>query len=390
MELNLKDSVPGWIESLAKRGTRDLRLLAFGVFWAMFGFGAFSAAYNNFIVQVLHLTPFQLGMVESIRETPGFLVVVVAALTMTVAEPLVAAGALILFGVGIGAFYGVGGVPSMIVWSLVWSVGLHAWMTVQPSMTLALAEEKRKGRRLGQLMAISSLGTVLGMVLVLAAGSFIGFRIVFVISGLTIIFGASAVMAISRDIGHARKPRMAFKRRYGLYDMLTFLEGCRKQVFMTFAIYLLVRNYHTPLPLVAALMVFNNIVNFATFEWVGKMIDRFGERRVLFVCYSAAIPVFVGYAAIGVPLLLYTMYALDNFFYIGSIGSNTYLHKIAKPQDLHPALAMGVSANHAAAVAVPLVGGILWAKVRPRLCLLRWRGGRRVVGNRRHRNEGGG
>ena len=155
---------------------------------------------------------------------------------------------------------------------------------------------------------------------------------------------------------------MVFNSRYGLYYILTLLEGCRKQVFMTFAIFLLVRNYHTPLPVVAGLMIINNIVNFGTSEWIGRMIDRFGERRVLMVCYSAAIPVFIGYASIGVPLLLYGLYCLDNLFYIGSMGSTTYLQKVAEPQDLHPTLAMGVSFNHAAAVAVPLVGGLLWSR----------------------------
>ena len=230
------------------------------------------------------------------------------------------------------------------------------------SMTLALADEKKKGRRLGQLMAVSSLGTVIGMVLVLVAGNALGFRTIFVIAGVTILLGAVAIMAISKDIGHAEKPRIVFKRKYRLCSILTFLEGCRKQVFITFAVFLLVRNYHTPITVVAALMIFNNIINFATFEWVGKLIDRFGERTVLFVCYSAAIPVFIGYAAAGTPLLLYILYCLDNFFYIGSIGSTTYLHKIAKPQDVHPTLSMGVSMNHAAAVAVPLVGGLLWAR----------------------------
>lgn len=362
MEFSPKDVVPTWIGSIKTRGTRDLRLLAFGMFWAMFGFGAFNAAYNNFIVQVLNLKPAQLGIVESIRETPGFLIVIVAALTMRVAEPIVAAGALILFAVGIGAFYGVDSLPSLIIWSFVWSIGLHAWMTIQPSITLALAKKKNRGKRLGQLMACSSLGTVLGMVLVLSVGSIIGFRVIFVISGLTILIGAMAILAISKDIGHAEKPRMVFNTKYGLYYVLTLLEGCRKQVFITFAIFLLVRNYHTPLAVVAGLMIINNVINFGTSEWIGKIIDRFGERKVLLVCYSAVIPVFIGYASIGIPLLLYVLYCLDNLFYIGSIGSTTYLHKIAEPRDLHPTLAMGVSFNHAAAVAVPLAGGLLWAK----------------------------
>lgn len=360
LEPEQRSILPAWVVSFSKRGTRDLRLLAFGLFCAMFGFGAFNAAYNNFIVTILHIKPLQLGVVESVRETPGFLVVLVAALTMRIAEPIVAAGALVLVGIGVGAYYGVDSMPTLVVCSLIWSIGLHAWMPLNSSMTLALAHENKRGRRVGQLMAVSSLATVLGMALVLLAGKLIGYRLIFLISGLTILIGAAATLAIKKDIGDASKARMVFNTRYSLYYILTFLEGCRKQVFITFAIFLLVFQYDTKLWVVALLMIINNIVNFATSEWIGKMIDKHGERIVLMVCYAAAIPVFIGYAAIGIPWMLYVLYCLDNLVFIGGMGSTTYLHKIAKPEELHPTLAMGVSFNHAAAVAVPLIGGLLW------------------------------
>lgn len=349
------------VRRFVDRGNRDLRLLAVAFFTAMFGFGAFSAAYNNFIVDILHLQPGQLGIVESMRETPGFLMFAVAALTMRVAEPLLASLSLLLVAIGLAAYCGVHSLPSLVVWSVVWSMGLHAWMTLQPSITLSLSNSKNKGLRLGQLTAISSLGTILGMLMVLAGGYWLGFNRIFIISCIFVLIGAGAALGISRDIGEKEKPRLVFKKEYSLYYVLTFLEGCRKQVFLTFAIFLLVRNYHTPIRIVAMLMILNNVVNLSMSSWIGRMIDKFGERLVLIICYSAAIPVFIGYAMVHNAWLLYGLYALDNLFYIGSMGSTTYLHRIADPKDVMPSLAMGVSMNHAAAVAVPIVGGLLWA-----------------------------
>lgn len=362
MELNIKESRLANIGSFMKRGNRDLRLLAFGTFVAMFGSGVFNAAYNNFIVDALHLNSRQFGVVESIREVPGLLIVLIAALTMRLAEPIVAFGALFVYAVGIGAYYGVHNIPSLVIWSFIWSIGLHAWMTISPSITMNLAKEGKKGRRLGQLTAIASLSTIMGMMLVRFAGKQIGFRLIFVIAALAIITGAFAILAISKDIGHAKKPRLIYNKKYSLYYILTFLEGCRKQVFLTFAIFLLVKQYHTSLIVVANLMIINNFVNLATSEWIGRMIDKYGEKKVLAICYSAAIPVFIGYASIAIPFVLYILYILDNLCYIGSMGSTTYLQKIANPEDVHPSIALGVSFNHAAAVAVPLVGGLLWAK----------------------------
>ena len=351
------------IRSLASRGTRDLRLLVFTVFCYSFGFmGVYMATATNFAVQIIHIKPMQQGYLEAVRETPGFLVVLVAAVTMQFAEPILACMALSLLALGLAAYYGVHGFHALMFYSFIWSIGIHLWMTIQPSMTMSLAEKNSKGRRLGQLSAVGSLGTVLGMVLVREAGGYIGMRRLFLIAAVFIVSGAISAAFISKDIGHKEKPRLVWKRRYSLYYTLTFLEGCRKQVFMTFAIFALVFVYHVKLEYVATLMIINNVVNFILAPKVGRLIDRIGERKVLAFCYAALIPVFIGYATIKNPHVLFVFYCLDSLFFLGSIGLNTYLHKIADPVDVMPSLAMGVSMNHVAAVAVPLIGGYLWTK----------------------------
>lgn len=350
------------IRSFARRGSRDLRLLAAAAFCVWFGFGAYMATAVNFAVQLLNIQPYQQGIVESAREFPGFLMVVVAALTMRISESLLGSFALLLVALGMAAYYGIHSFASLIVYSIVWSIGLHMWMTIQPSMVLNLASENDKGRRLGQITAVQSLGTILGMGLVLLIGKVLGMRMIFVVAGIVIALGAISASMISRDIGHKEKPRFVWKRRYSLYYTLTFLEGCRKQVFLTFAVFALVRNYHTDVQMVALLMIFNNLVNITLAPRVGRLIDRIGERRVMAFCYSMLIPVFIGYALVRQVHVLYLLYCLDNLFFLGSIGLNTYLHKITDPQDLMPSLAMGVSMNHAAAVTVPVIGGFMWTK----------------------------
>lgn len=362
MAVESRESTLDSIRALSRRGTRDLRLLALAVFCVYFGFGAYNATVVNFAVQLLHIQPFQQGVVEAFREVPGLLLVLVAALTMRMSESLLGSLALMLVSLGVAAYYGIHSFAALIIYSLVWSLGLHIWMTVQPSMVLSLADQNSKGRRLGQIAAVQSFGTILGMGLVLLIGKVIGMRMTFAVAGVAILFGVVAAFFISRDIGHKEKPRLVWKRRYSLYYTLTFLEGCRKQVFMTFAIFALVRNYHTGVQMIAVLMIFNNLVNFTLAPKVGKLIDRIGERPVLAFCYAALIPVFIGYATVRHAHLLYVLYCLDNLFFLGSIGLNTYLHKIAEPEDVMPSIAMGTSMNHIAAVAVPLIGGYLWSR----------------------------
>lgn len=339
---------------------RNAILLAFAVFFLQLGFGAFTATNTNFQVQALNLTPTQLGHVEAIRELPGLVIVFIAALTMNIAEPLLAAIAMALIALGLGAYCTVNTFSALVVYSLVWSIGIHTWMTVQPSIVMALADKKSKGKKLGQFSAVAAVGTICGMGMVMFFGKYAGFHKIFFLSGVSAAIASIFAAFISRDIGNMKKPRLVFKPQFKKYYVLTFLEGCRKQIFMSFAIYALVRNYGTPMATVAFLMIINNIVNMIFAPMVGTLVDRIGERKVLLFCYTALIFVFIGYAAIDIPHVLYLLYCLDNLFYLGSVALSTYVEKISDSKDLMPTLAMGVSMNHGAAVTVPLIGAMLW------------------------------
>lgn len=363
MSPNIASNGIAHIKSLARRGSRDLRLLALTIFCISFGWGAYFSTFNNFVVETLNLQADQLGYLESLREMPGFLMVFVAALTMRVAEPILGSIALFLIAFGICGYSRVDNVTTLIIFSLIWSVGIHAWMPLSPSMALSLAHEGKQGRRLGQMGSIGAFGLICGMAMVFVLAKVLPFKSIFIVAGLAVAVGAVAVSMISKDIGHKEKPRFVLKRKYSLYYLLVFLEGCRKQVFITFAIFVLVRQFHAPLRVIALLMILNSLTNLFLASRVGRLIDKIGEKRILVVCYALLIPVFIGYATIKTPVALYCLYFADNLLFLGSIGLTTYLHKIAEPADVMPSLTMGVSVNHAAAVIVPVVGGLLWTRL---------------------------
>lgn len=340
---------------------RDLKFLWAAVFCLMFGFGIYGATFFNFATEVLKVQPREIGVVEAIRETPGFLCVLVAALTMRVAEPVLGSISLVLMTIGLGAYAWVGGVHSLVVWSFVWSVGLHTWMPIQSSLVMHLSDDGAKGKRLGQTACIGSIGGVLGMAAVMIVGLRLPYPQWFLLGSASMGVAALAMLMVRRDIGSADKPRFVWKPRYSLYYALTFLEGCRKQVFFTFAVYALTKVYSTQLRTIALLMVVNHLVNIFGAPRVGRMIDRIGERKILITSYTALIAVFLGYAIVEHAHVLYVLYCLDNLFYLSTTCLTTYLQKIAAPEDLMPTLSLGVTLNHTAAVLVPLIGGFLWA-----------------------------
>jgi MFS family permease len=93
---------------------------------------------------------------------------------------------------------------------------------------------------------------------------------------------------------------------------------------------------------------------------MGRWVDKYGERAMLSASYIGLAFVFFGYAVVTHRPTLYVLYCIDNVIFFGGIALTTYLHKLAPPEELKPSLAMGVTMNHFAAVASPLVGGLVW------------------------------
>src|SRR5207244_522710 len=59
--------------------------------------------------------------------------------------------------------------------------------------------------------------------------------------------------------------------------------------------------------------------------------------------------------------IFYTVFALDNLLFTGSVGIQTYIRHTAPREDLSASLAMGLTWNHVSAVTVPLAAGWIWA-----------------------------
>jgi predicted MFS family arabinose efflux permease len=154
--------------------------------------------------------------------------------------------------------------------------------------------------------------------------------------------------------------KMIFRRRYVLYYFLTFLAGARRQIFMAFSVYLLVKVFECTVTEITLLFVANNAVNFFLSPLIGRAIVRFGERSVLSVEYGGLIAIFLVYAFIEIKGVIVAMYLLDHILFNFSIAIRTYFQKVADPQDIAPSMAVGFTINHIAAVVMPVIGGALW------------------------------
>lgn len=152
-----------------------------------------------------------------------------------------------------------------------------------------------------------------------------------------------------------------FRREYGLYYLLTFLEGCRRQIFSIFASFALILVYHVPVQHMLLLQFVNSVLIAVTAPRIGKLVDRVGEKLPLTAYAIGLIVVFLGYATFENVWALYALFLIDNVLFSFGVGFTTYLHRIVRPAELTPSLAMGTTMNHIAAVTVPVGGAYLWS-----------------------------
>lgn len=308
----------------------------------------------------LGISGFQKGLIEAARETCGITALLIFALLAGMVERTIGFFAVAVFAIGLGAYFWVYEYFWVVALSLVWSQGLHVWMPLPSSMMLSLAEPGRTGRRLGQLQAVASIasGAALAVCWVMSV-SRVPIRPMYIMAGIVGLIGAGACLAIPRDI-KAPGPRFVFRRRYGLYYALCFLEGSRKQIFLAFAGFLLVKKYDTPLKDMILLMGVVQVITWLTSPALGRLIDRIGERSVLMFYSGCMVAFFVGYAFIPSRPLLWGLFVLDNALFSLGMALTTYVRKIAPVSEHTQTLSMGVAMNHVAAVSVPLAGAFLW------------------------------
>ena len=315
---------------------------------------------ENFLVEEIEASWFQRGLLESVREACGISALLLLALLAGFAEPLVAAVMLIVVGVGIGGYAFAPSYAWVVGISLVWSQGLHVWMPLPDSMALALAEPGRKGYRLGQTRSAGAIGFGTGLLSAYVLTQLgVPIRPLFLLAAVAGVLAAAACLGIPRQI-KTSGPRLVFRRRYGLYYILSFLEGWRKQIFLCFAAFLLVMEHQTDLKTMLLLWGGVQAIGYFAAPPVGRLIDRVGERKILVFYFACLTVFFLGYATIANKYVLYGLFVVDSAFFVFAMALTTYVGRLAPPNERTPTLSMGVAMNHAAAVIMPLIGGAVW------------------------------
>jgi len=352
----------------------QLKLFLLGMGLLGMSSGIFETTFNNFLHDKFNLTADTRGFLEFPRELPGFLTALFAGLLFFAPETWIAGLSALMIGVGmLGlAFWGDSWI-AMLCFMTLWSVGTHLVMPVRSSIGMELAKSNaEKGQRLGQIQGVGIAAAIVGCGVVWLAMQYIktGYGAIFFIGGFVSLVGAVALFAMRMPGAHLQRPKFVWNRHYWLYYVLSLLFGARKQVFITFGPWVLVKVFNQPVWIFAQLWIAASVLGIVFQPALGRAIDRFGERAVLMVDGVLTFAVCIGYGfahllpnPTAALWLLYACFVGDQLLFGTGMARDTYLSKIAlKPEHVAPTLSMGVSINHIVSMSMPALGGLMWMR----------------------------
>jgi MFS family permease len=161
------------------------------------------------------------------------------------------------------------------------------------------------------------------------------------------------------------------RKEYSLYYALSVLSGARKQIFMTFAPWVIVTIFNKPTQTIATLVLIGGVVGILFQPLLGKLIDKVGERAVLMSEAVLLVPVCLAYGFSGSVfsentafLITCVCYLIDQMLMSVGMARSTYMKKIAMQNaDIQPALSAALSIDHFFSIGVALIGGVIWNKL---------------------------
>lgn len=340
------------------------RYLLLLVIVANAGHQAWRTLLNNFAVEYIGVSGFQMGIVQSLREFPGFLTFLVVYVLLLFREHRLSAFSIILFGAGIvmtGIFTSFNG---LLITTFIMSLGFHYFETTRQSLVLQYFNREQSPLVLAQWRSLTAAANIFVGVAIWLIFRFTNILMTHTYQVMGTLIIAVGIYSLLKDPEDRELPvqhkKVIIRKRYWLFYTLNFLSGARRQIFVVFAVFMLVQKYQFTVWQISALFVINNIITWIVSPYIGRAINRFGERTMLTIEYVSLILIFIGYAVFEIKAIATLLYIVDHFFFNFTIGIQTYFHKTADPRDIAPSMAVSFSINHIAAIVIPAIGGALW------------------------------
>ncbi|EHK8986426.1 MFS transporter [Vibrio vulnificus] len=327
-------------------------------------FSTWMALLNNFVIEKAQFDGADIGLLQSVREIPGFLAFTVVFVLLFVREQrfMLISLAMLTLGTALTGFF-----PSLLgllATTLLMSTGFHYFETLKQSLSLQWLSKEEAPEMLGKLVSIGALASLVtyGAIWLLLEVWQLRFQMVYLLAGgvgfVLVMVMAFAFPQFQTTVVQNKK--LVLRKRYWLYYALTFMSGARRQIFTVFAGFLMVEKFGYSAADITLLFLANYLFNFLFAKRIGRFIGVVGERKALTFEYVGLIFVFVGYALVQSAEWAAALYIIDHLFFALASAIKTYFQKIADPADMASTAGVAFTINHIAAVVIPVTFGVIW------------------------------
>ncbi|MEA4860233.1 MAG: MFS transporter [Sphaerochaeta sp.] len=362
------------------RGDKAVRTFLATILFSGLAYGFYRGIQDNYLAEIVKISEFERGIVEFFREIPGLLLVFILAAMYRFSETKVfkIGTAIMLSGV-LGLLLLGSSKVVVILFMVVFSTGEHIVMPIKSSMSLSFAKNDKGGASLGVTSSISHGGNIIGFFLVsalffifsrigIARDSIIGFRTVFIIAAVLLLLSTLIVLTMKDQGKPVRRSRLYINRKYHKFYMLEVFYGARKQIFLTFAPYVLILFYGADTSVIALLLAICAVFGMLLSPAIGILVDKLGYKTIMVadtlilvvVClmYGFAHRLFPMHIAF---IVVCVNFVLDSIISLASMATNVYVRDLSSSrEELTATLTTGISVNHLISVLIALLGGYIW------------------------------
>ncbi|HAV1414047.1 MFS transporter [Vibrio parahaemolyticus] len=327
-------------------------------------FSTWMALLNNFVIEKANFDGADIGLLQSVREIPGFLAFTAVFVLWFIREQrfMLVSLAMLTLGTALTGYFPT--LYGLLFTTLLMSTGFHYFETLKQSLSLQWLSKEEAPEMLGKFISVGALASLFtyGAIWILLEQLKFDFKTVYLLAGgvgfVLIIVMALAFPQFKTAVPQNKK--LVLRKRYWLYYALTFMSGARRQIFTVFAGFLMVEKFGYSAADITLLFLINYLFNFLFAKRIGRFIGVVGERKALTFEYVGLIFVFVGYGLVQTAEWAAVLYVVDHLFFALALAIKTYFQKIADPADMASTAGVAFTINHIAAVVIPVTFGMIW------------------------------
>ncbi|MGR5510937.1 MFS transporter [Vibrio diabolicus] len=327
-------------------------------------FSTWMALLNNFVIEKANFDGADIGLLQSVREVPGFLAFTAVFVLLFIREQrfMLVSLAMLTLGTALTGYFPT--LYGLLFTTLLMSTGFHYFETLKQSLSLQWLSKEEAPEMLGKFISVGALASLFtyGAIWVSLEQLKLDFKTVYLMAG-GLGFVLILVMAFAFPQFKTKVPqnkKLILRKRYWLYYALTFMSGARRQIFTVFAGFLMVEKFGYSAADITLLFLINYVFNFLFAKRIGRFIGVVGEPKALMFEYVGLIFVFVGYGLVQTAEWAAALYVVDHLFFALALAIKTYFQKIADPADMASTAGVAFTINHIAAVVIPVTFGVIW------------------------------